>query len=61
MSDIYWLGWIRGRDLIWFLYYEGGGFCIILIDVVCFMYIRVWDIIKIVEDFSELCLVIFCE
>ncbi|XP_024380788.1 uncharacterized protein [Physcomitrium patens] len=54
-------GWTRGRDSTRLLHYEGGGSRTTSTDVVCPMYTRVWDIIKIAEDPSESRPVILCE
>ncbi|KAF3772816.1 Beta-galactosidase [Nymphaea thermarum] len=54
-------GWIRGRDSSRFLHYEGGGSRTPSTDVICPMYMRVWDIIKIAKDPTELRPLILCE
>lgn len=54
-------GWIRGKDPSRLLHYEGGGSRTSSTDVVCPMYMRVWDIIKIAEDATETRPLILCE
>ncbi|XP_078178746.1 glycoside hydrolase family 2 protein isoform X1 [Carex rostrata] len=54
-------GWIRGRDSTRILHYEGGGSCTSSTDLVCPMYMRVWDIVKIAKDPSENRPLILCE
>ncbi|KAL7120394.1 hypothetical protein ACP275_02G120100 [Erythranthe tilingii] len=54
-------GWVRGKDSTRFLHYEGGGARTSSTDIVCPMYMRVWDIVKIAEDPSELRPLILCE
>ncbi|KAJ3676245.1 hypothetical protein LUZ60_003657 [Juncus effusus] len=54
-------GWIRERDGTRILHYEGGGSRTSSTDIVCPMYMRVWDIIKIAEDQSEKRPLILCE
>ncbi|KAG0622115.1 hypothetical protein M758_3G073200 [Ceratodon purpureus] len=54
-------GWTRGRDPTRLLHYEGGGARTVSTDVVCPMYTRVWDIVKIAQDPSETRPVILCE
>lgn len=55
------VGWTRARDPTRLLHYEGGGARTVSTDVVCPMYTRVWDIIKIAEDPNETRPVILCE
>lgn len=54
-------GWIRGKDPSRPLHYEGGGSRTTATDVVCPMYMRVWDIVKIAQDPTETRPVILCE
>ncbi|KAF8642100.1 hypothetical protein HU200_067357 [Digitaria exilis] len=54
-------GWIRERDRTRLLHYEGGGSRTSSTDIVCPMYMRVWDIIKIAKDPSETRPLILCE
>jgi beta-galactosidase len=55
------LGWIRERDPTRLLHYEGGGSRTSSTDIVCPMYMRVWDIVKIAKDPSETRPLILCE
>ncbi|KAK4798400.1 hypothetical protein SAY86_030726 [Trapa natans] len=54
-------GWIRERDPSRLLHYEGGGARTPSTDIVCPMYMRVWDIVKIAKDPSETRPLILCE
>ncbi|KAL0464520.1 UNVERIFIED_CONTAM: Beta-galactosidase [Sesamum latifolium] len=54
-------GWVREKDSTRFLHYEGGGARTSSTDIVCPMYMRVWDIVKIAEDPAELRPLILCE
>ncbi|KAI3844214.1 hypothetical protein MKX03_032285 [Papaver bracteatum] len=54
-------GWIRGRDPSRIVHYEGGGSRTSSTDIVCPMYMRVWDIVKIANDPNETRPVILCE
>ncbi|XVE52295.1 hypothetical protein DITRI_Ditri02bG0111300 [Diplodiscus trichospermus] len=54
-------GWIRGRDPSRLLHYEGGGSRTPSTDIVCPMYMRVWDIVKIAKDPNETRPLILCE
>ncbi|XP_077218158.1 glycoside hydrolase family 2 protein [Tasmannia lanceolata] len=54
-------GWIRGKDPSRLLHYEGGGARTSSTDVVCPMYMRVWDIVKIANDPTETRPLILCE
>ena len=54
-------GWIRGRDSSRVVHYEGGGSRTSSTDIVCPMYMRVWDILKIAKDPSETRPLILCE
>ncbi|XP_028770029.1 uncharacterized protein LOC114727499 [Neltuma alba] len=54
-------GWIRGRDSTRLLHYEGGGSRTSSTDIVCPMYMRVWDIVKIANDPTETRPLILCE
>ena len=54
-------GWIRGRDTSRLLHYEGGGARTPSTDIVCPMYMRVWDIVKIANDPTETRPLILCE
>lgn len=54
-------GWIRGRDPSRVVHYEGGGSRTSSTDIVCPMYMRVWDILKIAKDPSETRPLILCE
>ncbi|KAJ0977500.1 hypothetical protein J5N97_012974 [Dioscorea zingiberensis] len=55
------VGWIRGKDPSRLLHYEGGGSRTSSTDIVCPMYMRVWDIVKIANDPSETRPLILCE
>ncbi|KAL3829801.1 hypothetical protein ACJIZ3_018603 [Penstemon smallii] len=54
-------GWVRGKDSTRFVHYEGGGARTTSTDIVCPMYMRVWDIVKIAKDPAELRPLILCE
>jgi len=54
-------GWIRGQDPSRLVHYEGGGARTTSTDIVCPMYMRIWDIVKIAEDPSETRPLILCE
>ncbi|KAK8630145.1 hypothetical protein V6N13_078952 [Hibiscus sabdariffa] len=54
-------GWIRGRDPSRALHYEGGGSRTPSTDIICPMYMRVWDMVKIANDPNETRPVILCE
>lgn len=54
-------GWIRGKDPSRVLHYEGGGSRTSSTDIVCPMYMRVWDIVKIANDPAETRPLILCE
>ncbi|KAK8977634.1 hypothetical protein V6N11_013418 [Hibiscus sabdariffa] len=54
-------GWIRGRDPSRALHYEGGGSRTPSTDIICPMYMRVWDIVKIANDPNETRPLILCE
>ncbi|XP_061336722.1 uncharacterized protein LOC133283824 isoform X2 [Gastrolobium bilobum] len=54
-------GWIRGRDSTRVLHYEGGGSRTPCTDIVCPMYMRVWDMVKIANDPTEIRPLILCE
>lgn len=54
-------GWIRGRDPSRVVHYEGGGSRTLSTDIVCPMYMRVWDIVKIAKDPNESRPLILCE
>lgn len=54
-------GWIRGRDTSRVVHYEGGGSRTLSTDIVCPMYMRVWDIVKIAKDPNESRPLILCE
>ncbi|GAV75270.1 Glyco_hydro_2 domain-containing protein/Glyco_hydro_2_C domain-containing protein/Glyco_hydro_2_N domain-containing protein/Bgal_small_N domain-containing protein [Cephalotus follicularis] len=54
-------GWIRGKDPSRLLHYEGGGSRTPSTDIVCPMYMRVWDIVKIANDPTETRPLILCE
>ncbi|MQL91821.1 hypothetical protein Taro_024432 [Colocasia esculenta] len=54
-------GWIRGKDPSRLVHYEGGGSRTPSTDIVCPMYMRVWDIVKIAKDPSESRPLILCE
>ncbi|KAL3622626.1 hypothetical protein CASFOL_034037 [Castilleja foliolosa] len=53
--------WVRGKDSTRVVHYEGGGARTSSTDIVCPMYMRVWDMVKIAEDPSELRPLILCE
>lgn len=57
----YILGWIREKDSSRLLHYEGGGSRTSSTDIICPMYMRVWDILKIAKDQSESRPLILCE
>ncbi|KAK7283944.1 hypothetical protein RIF29_13694 [Crotalaria pallida] len=54
-------GWIRGRDSSRVIHYEGGGSRTPCTDIVCPMYMRVWDMVKIANDPEETRPLILCE
>lgn len=54
-------GWIRGMDSTRLLHYEGGGARTISTDIVCPMYMRAWDILRIAKDEKESRPLILCE
>lgn len=54
-------GWIRGKDPSRLLHYEGGGSRTPSTDIVCPMYMRVWDIVTIAKDPTETRPLILCE
>ncbi|KFK34684.1 hypothetical protein AALP_AA5G178000 [Arabis alpina] len=54
-------GWIREKDPSRLVHYEGGGSRTTSTDMVCPMYMRVWDIVKIALDQNESRPVILCE
>ncbi|XP_048326178.2 uncharacterized protein LOC107412906 isoform X4 [Ziziphus jujuba] len=54
-------GWVREKDPSRFLHYEGGGSRTSSTDIVCPMYMRVWDIVKIAKDPNEIRPLILCE
>ncbi|MBA0748333.1 hypothetical protein Gogos_005172, partial [Gossypium gossypioides] len=54
-------GWIRGRDPSRVVHYEGGGSRTPSTDIVCPMYMRVWDIVKVAKDPNESRPLILCE
>ncbi|PIA48132.1 hypothetical protein AQUCO_01400605v1 [Aquilegia coerulea] len=54
-------GWVRGKDPSRLLHYEGGGSRTSSTDIVCPMYMRVWDIVKIANDPTETRPLILCE
>ncbi|KAJ1413522.1 Immunoglobulin-like fold [Sesbania bispinosa] len=54
-------GWIRGRDSTRVIHYEGGGSRTPCTDIVCPMYMRVWDMVKIANDPTETRPLILCE
>ncbi|KAM5551686.1 hypothetical protein ABKV19_026503 [Rosa sericea] len=54
-------GWVRGKDPSRLLHYEGGGSRTPSTDIVCPMYMRVWDIVKIAKDPNETRPLILCE
>ncbi|XP_072993143.1 uncharacterized protein [Typha latifolia] len=54
-------GWIRGKDPSRLLHYEGGGSRTSSTDIICPMYMRVCDIVKIAEDPNENRPLILCE
>ncbi|TVU36820.1 hypothetical protein EJB05_18769 [Eragrostis curvula] len=54
-------GWIRERDPTRLIHYEGGGSRTCSTDIVCPMYMRIWDIVKIANDPSENRPLILCE
>jgi beta-galactosidase len=54
-------GWVRGKDPSRVIHYEGGGSRTVSTDIVCPMYMRIWDIVKIAKDPSETRPLILCE
>ncbi|KAF5191895.1 Beta-galactosidase [Thalictrum thalictroides] len=54
-------GWVRGKDPSRLLHYEGGGSRTSSTDIVCPMYMRVWNIVKIANDPTETRPLILCE
>ncbi|XP_061995531.1 uncharacterized protein LOC133713503 isoform X2 [Rosa rugosa] len=54
-------GWVRGKDPSRLLHYEGGGSRTPSTDIICPMYMRVWDIVKIAKDPNETRPLILCE
>ncbi|KAG0481237.1 hypothetical protein HPP92_012095 [Vanilla planifolia] len=54
-------GWVRGKDPLRFVHYEGGGSRTSSTDIVCPMYMRVWDMVKIAADPDEPRPLILCE
>ncbi|KAK1279060.1 hypothetical protein QJS04_geneDACA016592 [Acorus gramineus] len=54
-------GWIRGKDPSRLVHYEGGGSRTPSTDIICPMYMRVWDIVKIAKDPNETRPLILCE
>ncbi|XP_027114160.1 uncharacterized protein LOC113760377 [Coffea eugenioides] len=54
-------GWVRGKDASRVLHYEGGGARTSSTDIVCPMYMRVWEMVKIAEDPTETRPLILCE
>uniref|UniRef100_A0A5B7BXV9 beta-galactosidase n=1 Tax=Davidia involucrata TaxID=16924 RepID=A0A5B7BXV9_DAVIN len=54
-------GWIRGKDPSRLLHYEGGGSRTPSTDIVCPMYMRIWDMVKIAKDPTETRPLILCE
>ena len=55
------VGWIRGKDSSRVLHYEGGGSRTSSTDIICPMYMRVWDIVNIANDPNETRPLILCE
>ncbi|KAL5720056.1 beta-galactosidase [Ranunculus cassubicifolius] len=54
-------GWIRGKDPSRLVHYEGGRSRTPSTDIICPMYMRVWDIVKIANDPTETRPLILCE
>ncbi|KAI7729494.1 hypothetical protein M8C21_024494 [Ambrosia artemisiifolia] len=54
-------GWIRGKDPSRVIHYEGGGARTPSTDIVCPMYMRIWDCVKIAKDPTEMRPLILCE
>ncbi|KAF9591655.1 hypothetical protein IFM89_005236 [Coptis chinensis] len=54
-------GWIRGKDPSRLVHYEQGGARTSSTDIICPMYMRVWDIVKIAKDPTETRPLILCE
>lgn len=54
-------GWIRGKDPSRVVHYEGGGSRTSSTDIVCPMYMRIWDCVKIAKDPDETRPLILCE
>lgn len=54
-------GWLRERDSSRPVHYEGGGARTAVTDIVCPMYMRVWNIVEIAKDPTESRPLILCE
>ncbi|TXG49102.1 hypothetical protein EZV62_024977 [Acer yangbiense] len=54
-------GWIREKDPSRLVHYEGGGSRTSSTDIVCPMYMRVWDMVEIAKDPTETRPLILCE
>ncbi|KAL7613821.1 hypothetical protein Lser_V15G06726 [Lactuca serriola] len=54
-------GWIRGKDPSRVVHYEGGRSRTSSTDIVCPMYMRIWDCVKIAKDPNETRPLILCE
>ncbi|KAK2634309.1 hypothetical protein Ddye_029101 [Dipteronia dyeriana] len=54
-------GWIREKDPSRLVHYEGGGSRTSSTDIVCPMYMRVWDMVDIAKDPTETRPLILCE
>lgn len=54
-------GWIRGKDPSRVLHYEGGRSRTPSTDIICPMYMRIWDCVKIAKDPNETRPLILCE
>ncbi|KVI08504.1 Beta galactosidase small chain/ domain 5 [Cynara cardunculus var. scolymus] len=53
--------WIRGKDPSRAIHYEGGGSRTSSTDIICPMYMRIWDCVKIAKDPNETRPLILCE
>nr|XP_043631574.1 beta-galactosidase [Erigeron canadensis] len=54
-------GWIRGKDPSRVVHYEGGRSRTPSTDIICPMYMRIWDCVKIAKDPNETRPLILCE
>lgn len=54
-------GWIRGKDPSRVVHYEGGQSRTPSTDIICPMYMRIWDCVEIAKDPNETRPLILCE